>query len=67
MEINQKFIHSNIPDDRDTFEIHCVRKVALHLGYGMWIWLSVSKMPLNCALFHCIQLLNRTAVKVQYR
>jgi hypothetical protein len=37
MEINQEFIHSNIPDGRDYvyIEIHCVRKVALHLGYGM--------------------------------
>jgi hypothetical protein len=22
----------------------------VHLGYGMWIWLSVSKLPLKCAI-----------------
>jgi hypothetical protein len=31
--------------------IQCVRKVAVHLGYGTYIWLSVSKLPLKCALF----------------
>jgi hypothetical protein len=36
----------------------CVRKVAVHLGYGTQIWLSVTKFPLKCAVFHCIQLLN---------
>jgi hypothetical protein len=30
--------------------IHCVRKVAVHLGYGTQIWLSVSKLPLKCAV-----------------
>jgi hypothetical protein len=30
--------------------IHCVRKVAVHLGYGPYIWLSVSKLPLQCAV-----------------
>jgi hypothetical protein len=28
----------------------CVRKVAVHLGYGTYIWLSVSKLPLQYAL-----------------
>jgi hypothetical protein len=30
--------------------LQCVRKVAMHLGYGTQIWLSVPKMPLKCAL-----------------
>jgi hypothetical protein len=25
-------------------------KVAVHLGYGTYIWLSVSKLPLKCAV-----------------
>jgi hypothetical protein len=32
-------------------ELQCVRKVAVHLGYGTYIWLSVSKLPLQCAVF----------------
>jgi hypothetical protein len=28
----------------------CFRKVAVHLGYGTYIWLSVSKLPLQCAV-----------------
>jgi hypothetical protein len=28
--------------------VQCVRKVALQLGYGTYIWLSVSKLPLKC-------------------
>jgi hypothetical protein len=31
-------------------EIQCVRKVVVHLGYGTYIWLSVSKLPLKCAV-----------------
>jgi hypothetical protein len=31
-------------------EVQCVRKVAVHLGYGTYIWLSVSKLPLKCAV-----------------
>jgi hypothetical protein len=30
--------------------IQCLRKVAVHLGYGTQIWLSVSKLPLKCAV-----------------
>jgi hypothetical protein len=30
--------------------LQCVRKVAVHLGYGTKIWLSVSKLPLQCAV-----------------
>jgi hypothetical protein len=30
--------------------ILCVRKVAVHLGYSTQIWLSVSKLPLKCAV-----------------
>jgi hypothetical protein len=30
--------------------IQCVRKVAVHLGYGTYIWLSVSKLPLKCTV-----------------
>jgi hypothetical protein len=28
----------------------CVRKVAVHLGYVTYIWLSLSKLPLKCAV-----------------
>jgi hypothetical protein len=31
-------------------EIQCVRKVAVPLGYGTSIWLSVLKLPLKCAV-----------------
>jgi hypothetical protein len=31
-------------------QIQCVRKVAVHLGYGASISLSVSKLPLKCAV-----------------
>jgi hypothetical protein len=30
--------------------VTCVRKVALHLGYSTYIWLSLSKLPLQCAV-----------------
>jgi hypothetical protein len=30
------------------FIIECVRKVAVHIGYGTYIWLSVSNLPLQC-------------------
>jgi hypothetical protein len=30
--------------------IQCVRKVAVHLRYGPYIWLSVPKLPLQCAV-----------------
>jgi hypothetical protein len=30
--------------------IQCVREVAVHLGYGTYMWLSVSKLPLKCAV-----------------
>jgi NADH:ubiquinone oxidoreductase subunit H len=30
--------------------LQCVRKVAVHLGYGTYIWLSVPKLPLQCAV-----------------
>jgi hypothetical protein len=30
--------------------VQCVRKVAVHLGYGTYICLSVSKLPLKCAV-----------------
>jgi hypothetical protein len=30
--------------------IQCIRKVAVHLGYGTKIWFSVSKLPLKCAV-----------------
>jgi hypothetical protein len=30
--------------------IACVRKVAVHLCYGTQVWLSVSKLSLNCAV-----------------
>jgi hypothetical protein len=30
--------------------ITCVRKVAVHLGYGTYIWLSVTKLTLQCAV-----------------
>jgi hypothetical protein len=30
--------------------IQWIRKVALRLDYGTWIWLSVSKLPLKCAV-----------------
>jgi hypothetical protein len=35
---------------RHATNIHCVRKVAVQLGYGTYIWLSVSKLPLKCAV-----------------
>jgi hypothetical protein len=31
-------------------KVQFVRKVAVHLGYGMWIWSSVSKLLLKCAV-----------------
>jgi hypothetical protein len=31
-------------------KVQSVRKVAVHLGYGTYIWLSVSKLPLQCAV-----------------
>jgi hypothetical protein len=31
-------------------QVQCARKFAVHLGYGTWIWLSVSKLPLKCAV-----------------
>jgi hypothetical protein len=31
-------------------EIQYVRKVAVHLGYGTYIWMSVPKLPLQCAV-----------------
>jgi hypothetical protein len=30
--------------------VQCFRKVAVHLGYGTYIWLSLSKLPLKCAV-----------------
>jgi hypothetical protein len=33
-----------------TVKAQCVRKVAVHLGYSTWIWLSVSELPLKCAV-----------------
>jgi hypothetical protein len=33
-----------------TLPIQRVWKVAVHLGYGTYIWLSVSKLPLQCAV-----------------
>jgi len=30
--------------------IQCVRKVAVHLGYGTYIRMLVSKLPLKCAV-----------------
>jgi hypothetical protein len=30
-----------------------VQKVAVHLGYGTYIWLSVSKLPLKCIVSLC--------------
>jgi hypothetical protein len=30
--------------------VQCVQKVTVHLGYGTQIWLSVSKLPLKCAV-----------------
>jgi hypothetical protein len=30
--------------------VQCFRKVAVHLGYGTWNWLSVSKLMLKCAV-----------------
>jgi hypothetical protein len=30
--------------------VQCVRKVAVHLGYGTYIWLSVWNLPLKCAV-----------------
>jgi hypothetical protein len=30
--------------------LRCVRKVAVHLGYGVYIWLSVPKLPLQRAV-----------------
>jgi hypothetical protein len=32
-------------------DIQCVRKVAVYLGYGTYIWLSLSKLPLKFAVF----------------
>jgi hypothetical protein len=32
-----------------TSDIQCVRKVSVHLGYDTYIWLSVPKLPLQCA------------------
>jgi hypothetical protein len=31
-------------------KMQCVRKDAVQLGYGTYIWLSVSNVPLNCAV-----------------
>jgi hypothetical protein len=30
--------------------LQCIQKVAVHLRYGMYIWLSVSKLPLKHAV-----------------
>jgi hypothetical protein len=30
--------------------MQCIQKVAVHLGYGAYIWLSVSKLLLKCAV-----------------
>jgi hypothetical protein len=32
------------------WNVQCVWKVAVRLGYGTYIWLSVSKLPLKCAV-----------------
>jgi hypothetical protein len=31
-------------------KVQCFCKVAVHIGYGTKIWLSVSKLPLKCAV-----------------
>jgi hypothetical protein len=48
------FLHSLVQEFRlqvtVTNFLQCVRKVAVHLGYGTCIWLSVPKLPLQCAI-----------------
>jgi hypothetical protein len=48
------FLHSLVQEFRlqvtiTTF-LQCVRKVAVHSGYSPYIWLSVPKLPLQCAV-----------------
>jgi hypothetical protein len=31
-------------------KVQCVRKVAVQLAYGTQIWLSVSMLPVKCAV-----------------
>jgi hypothetical protein len=48
-----------ISDISKKLKVQCVRKVAVHLGYGTQNWFSESKVRLKCALwFQCIQMLN---------
>jgi hypothetical protein len=47
--LNQNIPHM-MPSLSDVLVIQCVRKVTLHLGYGTQIWLSVSTLPLKCAV-----------------
>jgi hypothetical protein len=35
-----------------------VRKVAVHLGYGTYIWLSVPQLPLQCAVVSLYSVVN---------
>jgi hypothetical protein len=39
--------------------VQCVRKVAVHLGYGTYVWLSVSKLPLKCAVVSLYSVVKR--------
>jgi hypothetical protein len=39
----------NIKNKGFYIQVQCVLKVAVHLGYGTYIWLSVPKLPLQCA------------------
>jgi hypothetical protein len=44
-----KYAKEHVTMFRSLYEVQCVRKVAVHSGYGPYIWLSVPKLPLQCA------------------
>jgi hypothetical protein len=50
IERNLQHVSFLFPTNERPLQIQCFRKVALHLGYGTYIWLSVSKLPLQCAV-----------------
>jgi hypothetical protein len=42
-----------------TTQLRCVRNVALHLGYSTCFWLSVSNLPLKCAVVSMYSVVNQ--------
>jgi hypothetical protein len=48
--VNRFYIYIYITFCFTLFIIPCVRKVAVHLCYGTYIWLSVPQLPLQCAV-----------------